>query len=128
MRSRRGRERAWMRSVVSSVTCALAVVVLAATTVEGRIARYEVNKDDRSLILMREPFGFERGGTMEIALREPRVYLPEHAPPLDKTRLGFVITEARDEGALDAALEDGAAAALERFFLEPRSSNAPANP
>ena len=45
---------------------------------------------------------------MEIALREPRVYLPEHAPPLDKTRLGFVITEARDEGALDAALEDGA--------------------
>lgn len=108
MRSRRGRERAWMRSVVSSVTCALAVVVLAATTVEGRIARYEVNKDDRSLILMREPFGFERGGTMEIALREPRVYLPEHAPPLDKTRLGFVITEARDEGALDAALEDGA--------------------
>ena len=62
MRSRRGRERAWMRSVVSSVTCALAVVVLAATTVEGRIARYEVNKDDRSLILMREPFGFERGG------------------------------------------------------------------
>ena len=50
MRSRRGRERAWMRSVVSSVTCALAVVVLAATTVEGRIARYEVNKDDRSLI------------------------------------------------------------------------------
>ena len=106
MRSRRGRERAWMRSVVSSVTCALVVVVLAATTVEGRIARYEVNKDDRSLIPMREPFGFERGGTMEIALREPRVYLPEHAPPLDKTRLGFVITEARDEGALDAALED----------------------
>ena len=104
MRSRRGRERAWMRSVVSSVTCALVVVVLAATTVEGRIARYEVNKDDRSLILMREPFGFERGGTMEIALREPRVYLPEHAPPLDKTRLGFVITEARDEGALGQAV------------------------
>ena len=51
---------------------------------------------------MRRAVRVRARGTMEIALREPRVYLPEHAPPLDKTRLGFVITEARDEGALDA--------------------------
>jgi hypothetical protein len=88
--------------------CAVVAVAMTAATAEARIATYEVSKDDRSLILLREPFGFAVGGTMEIALKEPRVYLPEHAPPLDKTKLGFFITEAKDEGALDAALEDGA--------------------
>lgn len=89
-----------------SLMCLTALMV--ATTAEARVTRHVVDKDDRSLILLREPFGFSRGGTIEIELTEPRVYLPEHAAPPDKTKLGFFITAARDEGALDAALSDGA--------------------
>ena len=42
--------------------CAVVAVAMTAATAEARIATYEVSKDDRSLILLREPFGFAVGG------------------------------------------------------------------
>jgi len=86
----------------------IAMLACLAWTCEARITSVVVDKDDRSLILLREPFGFAPGGTVELTVREPRFYVPEHSPPPDKTRFGFFMTEGRDEGALDAALADGA--------------------
>lgn len=99
--------RATMRS--SSIARAFVVLVIAlAAKASARITHHVVDKDDRSLILLREPFGFAKGGVMEIELKDPRFFLPENAPPADKTKFGFFVTEGKDEGALDAALGDGA--------------------
>jgi len=87
---------------------AMVAMLVAARGANARITHYDVVRDDRSLILLREPFGFAPGGLVEITLKEPRVYLPEHAAPPDKTKFGFFLTAGRDEGALDAALADGA--------------------
>lgn len=99
-----------MRSLSPSKMMAMAMVAMlvAARGANARITHYDVVRDDRSLILLREPFGFAPGGLVEITLKEPRVYLPEHAAPPDKTKFGFFLTAGRDEGALDAALADGA--------------------
>ena len=97
-----------MTTTTTMFSMLLLTIFFAVTPTEARVTHYDVDKDDRSLILLREPFGFSRGGTIEIELTTPRVYLPEHAAPPDKTKLGFFITAARDEGALDAALSDGA--------------------
>lgn len=99
--------RATMRS--SSIARAFIVLVIAlAAKASARITHHVVDKDDRSLILLREPFGFAKGGVMEIELKDPRFFLPENAPPADKTKFGFFVTEGKDERALDAALGDGA--------------------
>ena len=92
-----------MRTTIVTV-----VLAMCATMAQARVTHYDVTRDDRSLILVREPFGFARGGMVRIALREPRIYVPEHAAPPDKSKFGFVLTAGRDEGALDAALADGA--------------------
>ena len=53
--------RATMRS--SSIARAFVVLVIAlAAKASARITHHVVDKDDRSLILLREPFGFAKGG------------------------------------------------------------------
>jgi len=96
---------------------AFACVALNTKRVDGRITHDTIVRDDRSLILVREPFGFAQGGVVKISLFEPRIYVPEHAPPVDKTKFGFFLTAGKDESALDAALSDGACV-LDVDFVE----------
>ena len=66
----------------------LAVLVLAATLAEARIDKVKLNHDDRSIILVAEPFGFNENGVIEMEIGKATVFLPENSAAADKTKRG----------------------------------------
>ena len=69
----------------------LAVLVLAATLAEARIDKVKLNHDDRSIILVAEPFGFNENGVIEMEIGKATVFLPENSAAADKTKIGMVL-------------------------------------
>ncbi len=80
-------------------TCAFACVIAALLlgSASARIDKVKLNHDDRGLILVAEPFGFNENGVIEIEIGESTVYLPETKTSVDKSEIGFVLaTDAID--------------------------------
>eukprot|EP00227_Mantoniella_beaufortii_P008885 CAMPEP_0197577636 /NCGR_PEP_ID=MMETSP1326-20131121/2194_1 /TAXON_ID=1155430 /ORGANISM="Genus nov. species nov., Strain RCC2288" /LENGTH=451 /DNA_ID=CAMNT_0043140735 /DNA_START=32 /DNA_END=1387 /DNA_ORIENTATION=+ len=89
------------------VFVALALALAAVSPCAGSITKDNIVKDDRAIVLIARPFGFDPDGLIEISIKEPKVFLFENAPPADKTKLGFFITTSEAETQLQQYLADG---------------------
>jgi len=108
------------RSGVHAAYAALVLIALFAAPCVGKITESMVDKDDRAIVLIARPFGFTPGGTIDITIKKPRVFLDQHAPPADKNKLGFFITTSEAETQLETYLADGSCVlwneAVDRLF------------
>jgi hypothetical protein len=103
-RRRRNKPNAAMRGVA----LALAALALLAAGARGDIVKDRLDHDDRSIVLVARPFGFESNGVLDIKVENWKVYLEEGITGYDKTKLGFFITTAEAEAQLQQDLEAGA--------------------
>ena len=60
----------------------------------GDIVQDELVLDDRSIVLIARPFGFQPNGVLSLELDGPFVHLAEGTSTYDKAKLGFFITTA----------------------------------
>ena len=89
-------------------TLAFAALALLAGSVRGDIVKDRLDHDDRSIVLVARPFGFESNGVLDIKVENWKVYLEEGITGYDKTKLGFFITTAEAEAQLQEDLQAGA--------------------
>merc|ERR1712115_724184 len=84
-------------SSVRAFALALCLVLLVTTSmVEARIDKVKLSHDDRSMILIAEPFGFNENGVIEMELGKATVFLPEGSGAIDKTRIGVILITDSD--------------------------------
>jgi hypothetical protein len=74
----------------------------------GDIVKDQLDHDDRSIVLVARPFGFESNGVLDIKVSNWKVYLEEGMTTYKKDKLGFFITTAEAEAQLQQDLEAGA--------------------
>jgi len=74
----------------------------------GDIVKDQLDHDDRSIVLVARPFGFESNGVLDIKVSNWKVYLEEGMTTFKKDKLGFFITTAEAEAQLQQDLEAGA--------------------
>ena len=79
-----------MARVVLRALLAASLLALAA----GDIVQDELVLDDRSIVLIARPFGFQPNGVLSLELDGPFVHLAEGTSTYDKSKLGFFITTA----------------------------------
>ena len=72
------------------------------------IVKDQLDHDDRSIVLVARPFGFESNGVLDIKVSNWKVYLEEGMTTYKKDKLGFFITTAEAEAQLQQDLEAGA--------------------
>ena len=95
-----------MRATRALALLALSLSFLAA--VRGDIVKDQLDHDDRSIVLVARPFGFESNGVLDIKVSNWKVYLEEGQTTYKKDKLGFFITTAEAEAQLQQDLEAGA--------------------
>ena len=89
---------------------ALALALSLLAVARGDIVKDRLDHDDRSIVLVARPFGFESNGVLDIKVSNWKVYLEEGMTTYKKDKLGFFITTAEAEAQLQQDLEAGALA------------------
>ena len=112
---------------VFAFACVVAASTLT-TLVESRIDKVRLSHDDRPLILVAEPFGFNENGVIEMEIGKVTIFLPENSATADKTRIGMALRTddvdaevTRPSSSEECLLEDGNARVL--FTLEEVDNN-----
>jgi len=86
----------------------LAVTALLLRSASCDIVKDTLDHDDRSIVLVARPFGFEANGMVDVKVTNWRVYLEAGRPEYDPKKIGFFITTAEAEVQLQQDLQAGA--------------------
>lgn len=86
---------------------AVCLLLLGVPAAFADIQTETLDHDDRSIILIARPFGFESNGVIDVKVSKWKVYLEEGITQYDRRKLGFFITTAEAETQLQQDLETG---------------------
>lgn len=87
---------------------ALLLLACLASLAAGEVVEDRLDHDDRSIVLLTRPFGFESNGMVDIKVDNWKVYLEEGRNDYEKDKVGFFITTAEAEAQLQLDLQAGA--------------------